>query len=109
MLITLLSAGVCTITASQGGNAIYTAASVTHSFTVNVGKPSGTLAAAPGSPNATGTEPLSGPLSAVAGDFNGDGVEDIAVAISSNSVAVFLGSGSGAFGAPVLTPVTGGI
>ena len=39
-------------------------------------KPSGTLTAAAGSPLAVGTDPQS----MVVGDFNGDGIPDLAVA-----------------------------
>src|SRR5580698_6729825 len=50
-LVFLLTTGPCSITASQSGNGNFSAAtSVTRSFTVSRAQPSGTLAAATGSP-----------------------------------------------------------
>ena len=43
-----------------------------------------------------------GPYAMAVGDFNGDGKQDLAVTnVSSNSVSILLGDGSGNFGAPV--------
>jgi hypothetical protein len=42
--------------------------------------------------------PGSGAQSVVAGDFNGDGILDIAVSSTSGGVTVFLGTGGGSFG-----------
>ncbi|HYA18576.1 MAG TPA: FG-GAP-like repeat-containing protein [Bryobacteraceae bacterium] len=94
------SAGTCSITASQSGNASFNPApQVTRSFTVSQAKPSGTLTASSGSPFATGTKPQ---VVAV-GDFNGDGIPDLAMPnASSNNVTVLLGNGSGGF-----TPAAG--
>jgi len=109
-LVTLLNGGICSITASQPGNFIYTAATpVTQFFTVSPAGPSGTLAVASGSPVATGTVPLSSPLAAAIGDFNRDGVPDLAIATSSNDLVILLGSGTGKFGPPALTTLNSGL
>ena len=51
---------------------------------------------------ATGAQPVS----VAVGDFNGDGIPDLAVANNgSNSVSVLLGNGSGGFGAATSYPV----
>ena len=65
---------------------------------VLLGNGSGGFTQAPGSPLAVGMAPAS----VVVGDFNGDGIQDLAVAKISNNVAVLLGNGSGGF-----TPVPG--
>jgi len=105
-LVMLLGAGACSITASQGGNASYNAATpVTRSFTVSRAKPSGSFTAATGSPFAVGTHPYS----LLVGDFNGDGIQDLAVANQgSNTVTVLLGNGSGGFTAATGSPSGGG-
>jgi len=94
-LVILVSVGTCSITASQGGNATYNPApSVTKTFTVVGATASESLVAAAGSPFATGTAPRS----VAVGDFNGDGIPDLALPdFGSNNVTVLLGSGSGAF------------
>ena len=56
--------------------------------------------------------PLSGtPQSVTAGDFNGDGFPDLAVAITDSSgswfIEMLLGNGDGTFHSLVLTPVAG--
>jgi len=103
-LVMPLSAGTCSIAASQPGNATYNAAtSVTSSFTVATAKPSGTFAAAAGGPFTVG----SSPQSVAVGDFNGDGVPDLAVTnFSSGNVTVLLGTGTGAFNASTNSPFT---
>ena len=59
----------------------------------------GDFGPAPGSPFAVGTKPYS----IAAGDFNGDGIQDLATAnYGSNNVTVLLGNGMGGF-----TPATG--
>ena len=74
--VMLLGAGTCSIVASQGGNASFAAATpVTRTFTVSLAAPSGTLTAAPGSPFAAG----SAASSVAVGDFNGDGIQDLAI------------------------------
>jgi Bacterial Ig-like domain (group 3)/FG-GAP-like repeat/FG-GAP repeat len=105
-LVTLLSTGTCSITASQGGNGTYSAATpVTRSFTVNQAKPSSTLTQAAGGPfSVTGSA-----SSTIVGDFNGDGVQDLAVASSfedgyANYVTVLLGDGKGGFTATADSP-----
>ncbi len=45
------------------------------------------------------------PAAVAVGDFNGDGVPDLAVANSANSVSVLLGNGDGNFQAPLIFPV----
>ena len=99
-LVTLLTAGTCSITASQPGNAGYSAAaSVTRTFTVSKAKPSGSFMAAPGSPVPVNNYPYS----VAVGDFNLDGNPDLAAAnYFGSSVTVLHGNGAGGF-----TPVTG--
>ena len=105
--VLLVKAGTCSITATQSGNAGYTAVSATRSFSVSQAKPSGTLTAASGSPFTLAADPTA----MVVGDFNGDGIPDIATAGSNTpgneSVSVLLGNGSGGFtpapGPPAVT------
>lgn len=94
-LVILLSTGSCSITASQAGNASFSAAtSVTRSFTVSAALPSGAFTAATGSPIAVGTKPYVVGV----GDFNGDGIQDLVTPNAvSNNVTVLLGNGSGGF------------
>ncbi len=91
----LLGAGTCSVTAIQAGNATFGPATpVTKNFTVNVAKPSGTVTAGPGSPLTTGTNPWSVAVE----DFNGDGIQDLAVVNNgSNNISVLLGNGAGGF------------
>jgi hypothetical protein len=72
--------------------------------TILLGNGDGTFSPAAGSPVPTGR----GPFSLVAGDFNGDGNTDLAVANSAdNTVTILLGNGKGGFvpapGGPVPT------
>ena len=61
--------------------------------TVNA-NPSGTLAQSAGSPFAVGSLPIS----IATGDFNGDGIQDVAIANNDPSnVTILLGNGSGGF------------
>jgi FG-GAP-like repeat len=95
-LVMLLSAGTCSLTASQAGNAGYTAAApVTRSFVVSQANPSLPFTQAAGSPITVGV----GTISAVVGDFNGDGIPDLATATPANGnvVTVLLGDGAGGF------------
>ena len=105
-LVMLLGVGTCSITASQGGNASYSAAPpVTRSFTVSLAKPSGSFTATVGGPFPTGTTPVS----VAKADFNGDGIPDLAIAnINGNNVTVLLGNGSGGFTAALGSPFTVG-
>ncbi len=73
-----------------------------NSVSILLGDGSGGFAPAPGSPVPVG----SNPQGVVVGDFNGDGIADLAVAnFSSNNVSILLGDGSGGFvpapGSPV--------
>jgi len=108
-LVTLASAGTCSITASQPGNAGFSAAPpVTHSFSVTLAKPSGSFAPATGNPFAvfaSGT----GPTAVAVGDFNGDGIPDLASAnFRDNTVGVLLGDGTGSFSAAPGSPFAAG-
>jgi hypothetical protein len=105
-LIMPLSAGTCSITASQAGNVNFNAATpVTRSFTVSVAKASGSFTAATGNPFGTGQ----GPRSVATGDFNGDGVLDLAIANAfDNNVTVLFGNGSGGFTADPSGPFPAG-
>jgi len=106
-LVILLSAGTCSITANQGGNATYSAApSATRTFTVRVAGPSDAFAPATGSPFSVGTAE---PASVVVGDFNGDGIPDLATAnAAGGNVTVLLGNGSGGFTVAAGSPFAGG-
>ena len=78
-LVTLLTAGSCSIAASQAGNASYNpATTVTRSFTITQANPAGTLSSAAGSPFALA--PSTVPFAVLVGDFNGDGIADLATA-----------------------------
>jgi uncharacterized protein (TIGR03437 family) len=104
-LVLLLSTGSCQITASQAGNSTYGAATpVSRSFTIDQAGPSGTL-----TPTSGGSYPfLSGPQSIVSGDFNGDGIADLAVATIDGPIWILLGNGSGGFAATSGSPYTAG-
>jgi hypothetical protein len=95
VVVMILKTGTCSITASQGGNGSYAAATpVTRSFTVTMAKPAGTLAQTADSPFLAGEYPRC----VVAGDFNGDGVPDLAITdLNGANVTVLLGNGSGGF------------
>ena len=59
----------------------------------------------PGSPIAVGTAPIT----MAVGDFNGDGIADLAISnFGSNNVSILLGNGSGGFAAAPGSPVTVG-
>jgi uncharacterized protein (TIGR03437 family) len=102
VLVMLVAPGTCSITASQGGNTEYSAAtSVTRSFAVNQAQPAETLTASAASPFTAGDDPVS----MAAGDFNGDGLPDLAVAnFNDNTVTVLIGDGSGGFTASMGSP-----
>ena len=60
VMVTLLAAGTCSITASQPGNGSFSAATpVMRSFAVNAANPSGTMTAAMNSPFGAGSGPQS--------------------------------------------------
>jgi hypothetical protein len=101
-----VSAGACSIATSQAGNATYGGAiSVVRSFNVNRPKPSTGFTTATGSAPATGAEPFS----IAVGDFNGDGIADLATANrNSYNVTVLLGNGSGGFTPSPASPVAAG-
>jgi uncharacterized protein (TIGR03437 family) len=101
--VTLRSAGACSITVSQPGNAQYSAAApVTRSFQVSLAKPSGTFAAAPGSPVSVQTTPWG----LVSADFNGDGIQDLATLdILNKNVVILLGASSGQLTAASGSPI----
>lgn len=115
-LVAMLTTGTCSITASQAGNSTYAAAtSVTRTFNVTLANPSGTLIAASNSPFQVGTDPNS----VAVGDFNGDGIPDLAVANygansagPGGSVTVLLGDGAGNFtqasNSPIPVPTSQG-
>ena len=89
-VVYFLVPGLCTVRATQPGNAAYAAApDVTRSFVV-IAAPS----LLPPATFATGTYPDSIAL----GDFNGDGKIDVAVANAfSGNVSILLGDGAGGF------------
>ena len=101
-LVTVLGPGSCSIQASQTGNVDFApATAATQNLTVKPANPSGTLTEAAGSPIAAG----SGPNAVAAGDFNGDGIQDAAIAnIGSGDVTILLGNGSGGFSAATGSP-----
>jgi hypothetical protein len=77
-----------------------------NNVSILLGNGSGGFVQAPGSPVAVG----SFPLAAVVGDFNGDGIVDLAVAnVTSNNVSILLGNGSGGFAQAPGSPVAVGI
>src|SRR5205823_1048984 len=68
-----------------------------NTVSILLGNGDGTFTAATGSPFATG----SGPYALAAGDFDGDGKQDLVVTNSGdNTVSVYLGYGDGTFKTP---------
>jgi hypothetical protein len=66
----------------------------TNSLTILLGNGKGGFTPAPDSPVAVGPRPVS----VAVGDFNGDGIPDVAVAgLGSSSVSILLGNGNGSF------------
>jgi FG-GAP-like repeat/S-layer homology domain len=104
-LVLLLTAGSCSITASQSGNGSYLPATpVTKTFTIAVANLSGSFIAAPGGPIPTGTYPFA----VTVADFNNDGNQDLATSDRSGNIGVFLGNGSGGFAAVTGSPFATG-
>ena len=104
---TLLASGVGSLTARYegGGTTAYAASlSAPYTETVNAQVADGFIQAS-GSPFAAGSQPYS----VAVGDFNGDGIPDLAVANSGdNTVTVLLGNGSGGFTAATGSPFAAG-
>ena len=74
---------------------------ITNNVTILLGNGSGGFTASPSSPFNAGSLPYF----IVAGDFNGDGTEDLAVAnLFGNNVTVLLGNGAGGFSAAPGSP-----
>jgi Bacterial Ig-like domain (group 3)/FG-GAP-like repeat/FG-GAP repeat len=79
--------------------------SVPHNVSILLGTGSGGFAPAPGSPIAVGTSPRA----VTVGDFNGDGIADLAVVNAGpNNVSILLGTGSGGFAPAPGSPITVG-
>ena len=80
--------------------------SISDTARILLGDGSGGFALAPGSPFAVGT----GPGGVATGDFNGDGIADLAVVNNGNfNVSILLGDGSGGFAPAPGSPVAVGI
>lgn len=106
ILVTLLKPGTCSVTASQSGNVDYSAATaVTRTFTVS--KSTLGISYMPG-PNSPVT--VYNPDVIAIGDFNNDGIPDVAMAIEGgfSQIAVFLGDGKGGFAQAPGSPVSVG-
>jgi len=74
-----------------------------NTVTILLGNGNGTFTQAVYSPVTVGN----GPVSVVVGDFNGDGIPDLAVANqASNTVTILLGNGNGTFTQATYSPVT---
>ncbi len=101
-LVTVLTSGTCSIQAAQAGNSNYSAAAtVTRSFNVAHATVSGTILPAPGGAVGAG----SSPHSVTTGDFNNDGVPDLATAnVGDNTLTILLGSGAGTYAAHSIGP-----
>lgn len=102
-LVMLLATGTCSITANQGGNAAYGAASsFTRSFAVSQARASGTLMVSTGSPGRFADASV-----VAVGDFNGDGIPDLVESsYYASQVSVLLGNGSGGFTTAPGSPFT---
>ncbi|MGA2653308.1 MAG: FG-GAP-like repeat-containing protein [Terracidiphilus sp.] len=76
-----------------------------NTLTILLGNGGGTFTQAANSPVTVG----SGSISVAAGDFNGDGVPDLAVVnYGQNTLTILLGQGNGTFAATTTNPATGG-
>jgi hypothetical protein len=76
--------------------------SVDGTVSIFLGNGGGTFAAAPNSPVTVGSTPVS----VVVGDFNGDGIPDLAV-LNSGTVSILLGNGDGTFAIAPNSPIGG--
>ena len=86
---------------NDGKADLATANATANNLTVLLGNGAGGFSAASASPIAVGSHPSS----IVSGDFNGDGIPDLAAANKNdNTVSVFLGNGSGGFTAAPNNP-----
>ena len=89
----------------DGYTDIATANYVGNNITVLLGNGAGAFTVASGSPFAAGTSPVS----VVVGDFNEDGIQDLAAAnFNGNNVTVLLGNGYGGFTAASAGPFAAG-
>jgi uncharacterized repeat protein (TIGR01451 family) len=87
--------------------AVVNIVSPANTITVFLGNGNGGFTAAPGSPSPAADLNA---LSLVAGDFNGDGRADLAVANNTgNTVTVLLGNGNGGFAAAPGSPIAAGV
>jgi hypothetical protein len=86
----LLSAGNHTIRAVYAGDSTYSSSTSSTLARLVVANLAGAFLSAPGSPFSAG----SAPSATTAGDFNGDGFNDIA-AVSSSGLYILLGNGTG--------------
>jgi hypothetical protein len=103
-LVTLSNVGTCTIMASPKG-IVGSAPLGTQNFTVAQAKASAGFSASPGSPYAVSTNPYFGTV----GDFNGDGIPDMAIVDNgSNALTLLLGDGTGAFKPAPGSPLSAG-
>ena len=90
-LMTTTGEGLCTLVASQAGNAAWAPASVLQHFVVS-GIPTGAVIP-------SGTAKVGkAPVAVAAADFNGDGRQDLVVVNrQDNNVSVLMGDGAGGF------------
>jgi hypothetical protein len=75
------------------------------SVTILLGNGKGGFAPAAQSPVAVGD----GPMSVAVGDFNGDGIQDLAVANNGSFVTILLGNGNGTFTQAPKSPIMAGL
>jgi N-acetylneuraminic acid mutarotase len=80
--------GIPDLVVANYGNSV----SINNTLTVLLGNGDGTFTALAASPKTGGA-----PFSIVVGDFNGDGIPDLAVACLDGSVTILLGNGDGTF------------
>jgi len=101
----LQSAGLCSISVSQPASKGYTAAgTMTQQFVVRVANPS--IASRPFTAAVLPFKPGAGTIASAVGDFNGDGIPDLAT--GGNNITVLLGDGAGGFVEAPNSPFTVG-